>query len=112
MKSLKEFLDRHPIISMFVFNAVAIPVATIIGLIISYFSGFQSGTVIFVEAIIVLIFCYSAINGNSNSRTSLGVYDRSTVTDTQYYLGAYHFAIKYGILGVGLFALSGLFGMQ
>lgn len=112
MKKFKAFFSKHPILEMLFFNVIAIPVATGAGIGISCYSGWDTGTVIFVESIFVLMICYSAINGNAGAKTAGFVYDRKVIADHESHYGAYHFAIKYGILGVGLFLMSGLFGMK
>lgn len=112
MKKAKEFLSRHPIISMLVFNVVAFPIAVVMGLIIRHFTHFNLGSIIFAESMLVLIMCYSSINGNAGFHSSKGFYDPNIVGEVDYYFGAYHFAIKYGILGASLFFASGLFGMK
>lgn len=112
MKKAKEFFSRHPIIEMLVFNAIAFPIVLGIGFIIKHYSNFNIGNIIFAESLMILIMCYASINGNADSRTAGNVYDSRIIAQHDYYLGAYHFAIKYGILGVSLFVASGYFGMK
>ena len=112
MKKAKEFFSRHPILEMLAFNTIAFPIAIGIGLLIRHYSNFDFGTIIFAESLFVLMICYSCVNGNADSRMANTVYDRKILAEHDYYLGAYHFAIKYGILGVSLFLASGFFGMR
>lgn len=112
MKKAKEFLDRHPLISILVFNLVAFPIAVAISFVIRHFTHFDIGNIIFAESMLFLVMCYSSINGNASSRSSFGVYDPNIIGENDYYYGAYHFAIKYGILGASLFFASGFFGMK
>lgn len=107
---MKAFLEQHPILALLVFNVIAIPVSTLIGYFISRFGQWHFGTVLFAESMLVLVVCYSAINGNSRSNVGFGRHNNES--DSTHYFGAYNFAIKYGILGVGLFVLSGVFGMK
>ncbi len=103
---LKDYLDRHPIISMLVFNGIAIPLTVGIGLCGSQIMKWSPGYALFGEAIFILLICYSAINGSASLPR------RVDIADTTHYSGTYQFAIKYGILGVSLFVLSGVFGMR
>jgi hypothetical protein len=104
-----DFFDRHPILKMLAFNVIAVPVAVLIGYLICYLTHWDMSTIIFCEAILILVTCKSCISGNNELRTFGYWYrnDRNSERDT--YLGAYHFAIKYGILGVSLFFLSAIF---
>lgn len=108
----REYFGRHPFLGMLVFNVVAVPIAVLIGYLIQYWGHWDMSTIIFCEALFVLIICKSCVDGNSGLRTynNWSRYDVNAERDT--YLGAYHFAIKYGILGVSLFIISGFFGVS
>lgn len=107
---MKAFFEKHPILALLAFNLIAIPVFTLLGFAISYFGHWHLGMVLFLESLLILVVCYSAVNGNSHNNVGFGRHNAAS--DTTHYFGAYHFAIKYGILGIGLFVLSGVFGMK
>jgi hypothetical protein len=107
-----DFFGRHPILGMLAFNVVAVPVMVLIGFLIRYYTHWNMSTIIFCEALLILLVCKSCVYGNNELR-GFGYWyrnDRNSERDT--YFGAYQFAIKYGILGVSLFIISGLFGVS
>ncbi len=112
MKRFKAYLDQHPIIAIIVFDFICFPITLLIGVAIEHFGHFGMGNIIFFESIFILMICSSAINGNSDSRMLFGQPVHTNMNQHNYYLESYHFAIKYGSLGILLFLSSGYFGMK
>ncbi len=112
LKVSDDFFGRHPILGMLAFNVIAVPVGVLIGFLIRYYTHWNMSTIIFCEALLVLLICKSSVEGNSGLRTTNNWCRDDVSAERDTYFGAYQFAIKYGILGVSLFLISGLFGVS
>ncbi len=103
-----SFLGRHPILKMIIFNFISVIVSLCIAVFIQHKYHYKLGTVIFVESLFFLLLAYFSVSGNSRIRAETIMLQPK---DTTSHLDSYAFAIKYGLTGIILFAISGLYSV-
>lgn len=107
-----KFSSRHPILGLLLFDAIGISICVAVSYLISGLIGMNKGLILFILAIGTLPLSLDRFNNRSAvdiSRENLTSQHEVRLTS---YKGSAYDMVKYMILGVALFVLSGYYGMM
>lgn len=108
----EKFSSRHPILGLIVFDICSISICLGLSFAISKLIGMNMGYILFLMALAVLPLAMDQLSNKSAlvaSRENLTAQHEIKLTA---YKGSAYDMIKYGIVGIALFVLSGYFGMM